>query len=192
MQAWLNTSSSVSQTRSPWHLGSIPVAQGRELARGPLTLLLNTPNPQVYCLSSQWWLPFVRKHNSSGQSLPAACAPSQRHTVYNPLYSLARSLSPGRWLLSTGSEQERALVTTRIPAFRDENNRAHSLAACRPLRHQSDARSHENKALLLGYFYRKSQWGQASSGGRCSRWERSCCHNDFRNTSLQIGQSKSS
>lgn len=92
-QAWLNTSSSVSQTRSPWHLGSVPPAQGRALARGPPTLLLNTSNPRVYCLSPHWWLSFVRKHNWSGQSLPAACAPSQRHTVYNPLYSLARSHS---------------------------------------------------------------------------------------------------
>lgn len=142
--------------------------------RGQVTLLLNTPNPQVYCLSSQWCLSFVWKHNSPGQSLPAACAPSQRHTVYNPLYSLACSHS-------------------RVPSFHElaasrnehgwprecRHSGAKTIVAilslhCRPLRQQSDARSHENKSLLLGYFYRKLQWERESSGNGCRRWERSC------------------
>lgn len=136
---------------------------------GQVTLLLNTPNPQVYCLSSQWCLSFVWKHNSSGQSLPGACAPSQRHTVYNPLYSLACSHS------RVPSFHELAASRNEHGLPREcRHSGAKTIVAilslrCRPLRQQSDARSHENKSLLQGYFYRKLQWERESSGNGCRR-----------------------
>lgn len=148
MQAWLITRSS----RSPWHLGSIPLAQGRGLSpRATDPVAQHTLIPRFYCLLSHRWLSFVRKHNSSGQSLPAACAPSQRHTVHNPLYSPARSHSQVRWLSSTGSERERAWVTTRMVAFREENNRARSLWL--PVAHSDNSqRSHEKQSSVAGLF----------------------------------------
>lgn len=133
--------------------------------------------------------PLCGKHKPSGQSLPAACAPSQRHTAYNPLYSLAAP-TPRSLASWTGSEQERAWVTTRMPPFRDENNRAHSPAACRPLRQHSDEREATKINLccwVVFFFYRKLQGDQGSSGDRCRRWERSCCHKDVKNKSLLIG-----
>lgn len=99
---------------------------------GQVTLLLNTPNPQVYCLSSQWCLSFVWKHNSSGQSLPGACAPSQRHTVYNPLYSLACSHSRVPSFHELAASRNEHGLPRECRHSGAKNNRGHSLAALSP------------------------------------------------------------
>lgn len=178
MQARRNTSSTVWQKQDRRNTWAPSVRRpGSDLARGPPTLLLNTPNPQLYCLLRQWWLPFVEKHNSSGQSLPAASAPSQRHTVYNPLYSLARSHPRVAGFHELAASRSEAWVTTRMSAFRAEKQLcSFSRCRCRPLRQQSDTRGHENKSLLpfFSFFNRKSQWQQANSGNRCRRWECLC------------------
>lgn len=176
MQAWLNTSSSVFTNKIPVTPGLHPSGAGQRA--GPRA-------SQWPCCSTHLIPRFTASPLSDGSllcgnttHLANHCPPLVHHHGDIPFiipsihWPAPTPMSHGfHELAARGNEHG---LPREMPAFRDENNRAHSLAACRPLRQQWDARSHKNKSLLLGYFYRKFRWEQGSSGNTCRHWERLC------------------
>lgn len=177
VQAWLNTSSSVSQTRSAWHLGSIPPAgaQSKEVAAGAKwpccsthliprftasrlsdvsPLCGNTTHRANHCP------PLVHHHSDIPFIIPSIHRPAP--TPGSPAFMNWQRAATSMGYHANAGIQGRKTIGAILSLH------------CRPLRQQSDARSHENKSLLLGYFYRKWQWERESSGNGCRRLERSC------------------
>lgn len=156
-QAWLNTSSSVSQTRAAWHNGLHPSSKPttRELSRQPNALLPNTPNPQVYRLSCQWCLSFVLNttHRANHCSLLAhnhTDIPFIIPSIHAPAPALGPSLS---WTPTAQNkhglphEYQHSGAKTRVPIL--------SLPLAHSLLPNSQTRAVMKTNLFLGYFYRK-------------------------------------
>lgn len=187
MQAWLNTSSSVPQTRSPWHLGPRPSG----------CRAVSSPAGHWPCCSTHLIRRFTASRLSDGSPLcgntthranrcPPLVRHHKRHAVYNPSYSPARSHSWFAAFRELADQQERSMgyhANTAIQGRKQSCSFSRCLSPTQTtVRHE---RPRKQISVAGVFFYGKLHCEQASSGNRCRHWERLCkeklyfCHNDI-------------
>lgn len=132
-QAWLshiNTSLSVSQTRSTWHMGSIPPVSQPESP--PWGLVLCCPTDLIPRLTAShlckvhllWWIQLIWPMKLIG------CVHTHQHTLCNPspFFLFISPWHSGSLAFINTYCTVKTRVTTRIPAFVYTNNCPYSLS----------------------------------------------------------------